>query len=118
MAVNAAQPRPARFETQFAHLLLVDGPLIDRDTLVSSMSRVSQIAGVLFRGVFEYCSTAVPSPPNTEEAIDGHSISTISILIPRLCTQRPRNLDPSCRRWPSFIRLNLGVPRSDVLTTS
>lgn len=51
LVASSVQPRPARVDTAFAHLLLVDGPLIDRDALVPSTSRISQISGVLLTGL-------------------------------------------------------------------
>ena len=51
ISVNAVQPRPARFDTQFAHLLLVDGPLIDPDIPIPPTSRVNQIKGRVMTGL-------------------------------------------------------------------
>jgi hypothetical protein len=50
IAVNTAAPRSERFDTQFAYLLLVDGPLTDADTPISS-SRISQIKGTVLTGL-------------------------------------------------------------------
>ncbi len=48
---TAIQPRPARFDTQFAHLLLVDGPLTEGNTPGSSTGRISQIKGTVLTGL-------------------------------------------------------------------
>jgi hypothetical protein len=51
MASSAAQPRSGGFDTQFAHLLLVDGPLFDGGMPASSNSRVSEVTGAVLAGL-------------------------------------------------------------------
>jgi hypothetical protein len=51
IAVNTMQPRPARFDTQYAHLLLVDGPLVDGDAPISPTSRVREVKGTVLTGL-------------------------------------------------------------------